>query len=286
MSHLISEKDQVILNRYTAMIASHMKASRDAGNQQQTVAEYRAMMLAINPYKFPPGYKSKAVASFQPKLQLRPGLTASVSVPLGKGPFPIVVHAHGHGLRAGSSPEYEPWIRLMSSYGFVVMFPDYRWQPEASYEDQVSDMMFSLDWAKKNAAQISGDAKYIILGGDSAGGGLAVDVLVRSLEDPKGHRFVGFETVDGAVTGGQRNENILDRLKPEMDVPPFVMSVGSADVGFAAQVSNASLALGKIKKNYDAHIYYGMPHDFMKFPELDIMHSANDVHMKVLQKLV
>lgn len=284
VNKIVSEKDQVILNRYTSMIAQRLKASKDAGNERQTLAEYRSMMLAINPFKKPPGFKEAAVASFQPKLELRPGLTASVSVPLGKGPFPIMVHAHGHGLRAGSSPEYSPWIRFMSSYGFVVIFPDYRWQPEATYENQVDDMMFAIDWAKKNAKQINGDPNRLILGGDSAGGGLAVETLVRTLEDPNGPRFVAFETVDGGVNGGVGGKSALDRVKADMAVPHFIMSVGSADTGFAAQACEAAIKLGKLGKNYDLHVYDSMPHDFMKFPELDIMRQAGDVMMKWLQK--
>jgi acetyl esterase/lipase len=287
MATLISESDQKILNAYTAMIQQSMKETAAMPNTPENgLKGYRAMMLRINPYKFPPGFKSKDVASFEPKRELRPGLTASISIPKGTGPFPIMIHAHGHGLRAGSSPEYEPWIREMSSYGFVVIFPDYRWQPEHTYEDQIDDMAFSVKWARENAARISGNPDRLILGGDSAGGGLAFDLLARTLEDPNGPRFIAFESVDGILTGTQRPDgtNNLSKLKPEMPIPPVYMIVGSAD-GLSRASLQTGLKLLELKKDYTLDIFYGMPHDFAKFPELDVMHEANRRLMEFLKKV-
>ncbi|MGI4880900.1 MAG: alpha/beta hydrolase [Janthinobacterium lividum] len=286
MNHIVSDKDRAILDHYTSMIAAHMKASHDAGNQRQTVAEYRAMMLAINPYKFPAGYEPVPVASFESKRQLHPGLTASISIPNGIGPFPIIVHAHGHGLRAGRPPEYEPWIRFMSSYGFIVIFPDYRWAPEATFAEQLDDMMFAINWARENATSINGDPQRMILGGDSAGGGIAVAALMKTLDDPHGVRFVAFECVDGAINGPPVDRHILDRITPATPLPPTIIMVGSADLDTAAGEATAALALSNARKPFQLHIYFGVPHDFMKFPELDVMHQANDEMMKWLLKLV
>lgn len=287
MPTLISESDQKILNAYTAMIQQSLKETAAMPNTPENALKgYRTMMLRINPYKFPPGFKSKDVASFEPKRELRPGLTASISIPKGTGPFPIMIHAHGHGLRAGSSPEYEPWIREMSSYGFVVIFPDYRWQPEHTYEEQIDDMAFSVKWAKENAARISGNPDRLILGGDSAGGGLAFDLLTRTLEDPNGPRFVAFESVDGILTGTPKPDgtNNLSKLKPEMPLPPIYMVVGSAD-GLSRAALQTGLKLLELKKDYTLDIFYGMPHDFAKFPQLDVMHEANRRLMEFLKKV-
>jgi len=45
-------------------------------------------------------------------------------------------------------------------------------------------------------------------------------------------------------------------------------------------------AMRKAGKDLEMHIYYGMPHDFMKFPELEIMHKGNDEAMKWLLRAV
>lgn len=286
MTTIISESDQRILNRYTAMIQETMKETAShPQSPEQALRDYRGMMLKINPYKFPPGYKSKPVHSFEPKRKLREGLTAAVSIPLGKGPFPIMVHAHGHGLRAGSPPEYEPWIREMSSYGFIVIYPDYRWMPEHSYQDQVDDMMFAANWAYENAAALNGDHERMILGGDSAGGSLAFDCLLRSLADPNGRRFKAFESVDGAIAGLGESGDLMPKVLPETQLPPVFMVVGSAD-GLSASALKAATRFLETKKNYELAVFYGMPHDFAKFPELDVMHEANRRLMEFLKKTV
>ena len=200
---------------------------------------------------------------------------------------PMLIHGHGHGLRAGRPPEYEPWIREMSSYGFVVLFPDYRWQTEATYENQIDDMLFSIKWAKDNAARINGDVQRLVLGGDSAAGGLAFDVLLRTLADPNGPRFKAFICVDGTITGANQGDgrNLIVDLKPEIPLPPIYMVVGSADRLASHSIAAAQKFL-EIRKDYDLAIFYGMPHDFAKFPLLDAMKVANRQMMEFVKKAV
>lgn len=287
---IVSENDQKLVNEYQSMIQATMKENAThPKTPEQELKDYRAMMLKVNPYKYPAGYKSKPVARFTPKHELRPGYTAAISIPNGKGPFPILMHVHGHGLRAGSPPEYEPWIREMSSHGFVVIFPDYRWQPEVGYEDQVADMMFAIKWAKDNAAQIKGDAERMVLGGDSLGGLLALDILLRTLDDPNGPRFKAYASVDGIMTppGPPKPEAVtnITRMKAELPIPPLVMVVGSDDFAASSALQVAS-KLNELKKSYELNVFYGMPHDFAKFPQLDVMHEANARLMNFLNRAV
>jgi acetyl esterase/lipase len=287
VNKIISEADQKILDSYTGMIkASTQEAASHPQSPEQGLADYRTMMLRINPYKYPPGFKSKPVASFEPKAKLRDGLTAAISIPLGKGPFPIMVHSHGHGLRAGSPPEYEPWIREMSSYGFIVIFPDYRWQPEHSYADQVDDFMFAINWAYENTATLKGDHEKLIVSGDSAGGALAFDCLLRNLSDPNGHRFRAFASVDGAIAGNPGSSgDLLAKVTAELPLPPVFMVVGSAD-GLSNSAIKAAARFLELKKNYELSVFYGMPHDFEKFPQLESMRESNRLLMEFLKKTV
>jgi acetyl esterase/lipase len=288
MGSPISENDQKVLARFAAMMQAAQKENATHPRDPETqLRDYRATMLKINPFKFPPGFKSKPVASFEPARELRPGMTASVSIPNGRGPFPILIHGHGHGLRAGRPPEYEPWIREMSSYGFVVIFPDYRWQPDVTYQDQIDDMLFSIKWTQDNAAKINGDVQRLVLGGDSAAGALAFDVLLRTLADPNGPRFKAFTSVDGTITMASQGDgrNLIADLKPELPLPPIYMVVGSADRLASHSIAAAQKFL-EIRKDYELAIFYGMPHDFAKFPELDAMKEANRHMMEFLKKAV
>ncbi len=285
---IISAKDQKIVNDYTSMIQMSTKeAASHPQSPAQGLADYRTMMIRINPYKYPPGFKVADVASYEPARALRPGLTAAVSIPRGKGPFPIMVHAHGHGLRAGSSPEYTPWIREMSSHGFIVIFPNYRWQPEHTYEDQISDMEFAIQWAKDNAKALNGDAQRMTLGGDSAGSGLAFDVLLRNLAKPAGHRFKAFASVDGNINGRAAADgtDLLTNLRPETDLPPIYLVVGSAD-NTAKVVLRAASKFADIKKNFEMDVTYGMPHDYEKFPQMDAFKAVNTRMMAFLNRAV
>jgi acetyl esterase/lipase len=287
---LIPEADQKLVNDYLAMIAEDSKPLMALGfNSPQGLTAYRAMMAKIVPYTNPPGYKSKPVASFDPAAPLRPGLTAAIAIPHGQGPFPIMIHAHGHGLRAGHPPEYEPWIREMASHGFVVVFPDYRLQPEHSYEDEIDDMYFAATWAKNNARKISGDAERMTLGGDSAGGGLTFDLLLRELAKPDGLRFKAYASIDGVITGETKKDgsDLLTGLQPQTNLPPIFMVVGSRDQTHADAVAlKAANKFMELKKDYSLSVFYGMPHDFAKFPQLRAMHEANDQLMSFLNAAV
>ena len=285
---LISENDQKVIagirgefDRFMAM-----RAAKGEHGMHMDIVEYRALSAKTIPYKKPPGYREADVAAFHPAMELRPGLTASIAVPHGRGPFPVMVHAHGLGLRAGHPPEYSPWIRLMASYGFVVVFPDYRLQPEFSYEQQVDDMMFAIGWVQHNAARIQADPARMTLGGDSAAGSLVFDILTRTLADPQGPRFRAFISVDSYLTGQPNEKHVLmERVKPDTQLPPIIMCVGSDD-GACLAALEAGNAFAANHKPFDLHVFYGMPHDFMKFPAMDKMHEANDILLKWVRKAV
>ena len=285
---LISANDQRVINGIHGEFETFMakRAAKGEHGMDMPIDEYRELSSKTIPYKKPPGYIEADVAAFYPAYELHPGLTASIAIPHGDGPFPVMVHAHGLGLRAGHPPEYSPWIRLMASYGMVVVFPDYRLQPEATYEDQVADMLSAVEWVKKHGASIHADPARMTLGADSAAGALSFDILTRTLADPAGPRFKAFISVDSYLTGEpQRPHTLMDRVKADTDLPPIIMCVGSEDGASRAAVE-AAQALNNVRKPYDLHIFYGMPHDFMKFPLMDKMHEANDILMKWVLKAV
>jgi acetyl esterase/lipase len=284
----VSEKDQAIVSAYNTAVQNGfaryggIPGPRPAGNGQppspaeerQRIEAYRKVMSLITPFLSPAGFASAKVASFQAERSLRPGLTAAVAVPHGSGPFPMWVHAHGHGLTAGHPWEYEPWIRLLASHGIVVVFVDYRLQPESTYENQVDDMNFAIQWTKVHARDLRGDASRMILGGDSAGCLLSFDVLMRALKDPAGVRFQAFACVDGQMNGPAA-EALMAQVTPETPLPPMYLEAGSADMQAGIPVSNFELTLRKARRNFAMNVSYDMPHDFIKFVQMDAAQEAN-----------
>jgi acetyl esterase/lipase len=282
---IISEKDQAIVNGYNKTVQVGF-ANSGPGTPLNNIPVYRKVMADIDDnYLAPPKFVATPVASFQAERVLRPNLTAAVSVPKGSGPFPILVHAHGHGLRAGHPNKYEPWIRLMSSYGFVVVFPDYRLQPESTYEDQVDDMNFAIQWAKDNARDLKGNPDRMILGGDSAGGRMAFDVMMRHLDNAAGARFRAFICVDGQMNGPEADA-MLEKLTPQTPLPPIYMEAGSADTNAGQPVVRFALKLMQLRKDFQLDCSYGMPHDFIKMPQMDAAKESNRRMMEFLKKAV
>ncbi len=280
---IISKNDQAILNRYAAVSEANLPKMMAEKNPAANLKIYRDFMDQLTPFLHPPGFKGVDIGSFRVDTPLRPGLTAAVAIPKGPGPFPIMVHAHGHGLRAGHPWEYEGWMREMASHGVVVVFPDYRLQPESSFEDQVDDMMFATRWAVQHAKEIKGNPEQLILGGDSSGGFLAFSILLRQLADPNGIRFKAYAGVDGQFN---QAEALIASLTPQTPLPPIYIMAGSADRNAGLPVLRFAVRLAELKKDFYLDGPYGMPHDFIKMPQLDVAKEYNRRMMTFLKSAV
>jgi monoterpene epsilon-lactone hydrolase len=89
------------------------------------------------------------------------------------GPRPTVVHFHGGGYCIGSARVIRRWAAHLSAQaGCRVVLPDYRLAPEHPYPAGLQD-------ARAVVAALEGP---VVLSGDSAGGGLAL-ALVMSMRD-------------------------------------------------------------------------------------------------------
>jgi acetyl esterase/lipase len=282
---IISENDAAYIAQLGAIMQNAMQEISARGQTIHDLEAYRFLMDQLLPLQIPEGVVMADVAQWLPRMELAQGVTAAVAIPHGEGPFPVLVHAHGHGLMAGHSHEFEPWIREMASHGFVVVFPDYSHMPEAPYERLVEEIQIAIDWVRNEGVSIKADADRMVLGGDSAGGGLAFDVLLRNLAREDGARFRAFEgmdaNIDGAIMARKSFPSLLDQLDEATPLPPIVMVIGTADFTFPVHIRVAT-KLTELKKHFDWHVYHGMPHDFAKFPAMDIMKTANSRMMEFL----
>lgn len=86
---------------------------------------------------------------------------------------------HGGGYIAGSPKTHRRMAaNLGQATGMRVLVPDYRLAPEHPFPAGVEDVIAAYDWLR--AQGIS--AANIVVGGDSAGGGLALSMLLRLRE--------------------------------------------------------------------------------------------------------
>jgi acetyl esterase/lipase len=282
---IISANDARYIEYINATMQNAMAEITARGQTIHDVEAYRFLMDQLLPMQMPDDVPLTDVAQWHPNMSLERGVTAAVAIPHGDGPFPVLVHAHGHGLMAGHSHEFEPWMRVLASHGFVVVFPDYSHMPEVPYEQIVEEMQVAIDWVRTNGATIKADPARMVLGGDSAGGGLAFDVLLRNLAREDGARFCAFEgmdaNVDGQIMARKGLPSILEQLNEDTPLPPIILVVGTADFTFPAHL-RVTTKLNELKKHFDWHVYYGMPHDFAKFPKMEIARKANQRMMEFL----
>ncbi len=97
-------------------------------------------------------------------------------------PLPGILWIHGGGYAAGmASMVYYSMGRLLAqTYGAVVVSPNYRKSRQAPYPAALDDCMAALRYMYAHADELRIDRKRIIVGGESAGGGLAAAVCLAA----------------------------------------------------------------------------------------------------------
>lgn len=89
--------------------------------------------------------------------------------------LPLLIFHHGGGWCVGDVPSYDVLCReLANGSGCAVLSVEYRLAPEHPFPAATEDARLAFDWCADNAALLGIDAARIALGGDSAGGNLAI----------------------------------------------------------------------------------------------------------------
>ncbi len=108
-------------------------------------------------------------------------IPARIYSPAGEGPFPVLVYFHGGGWVIANKDVYDASPRaLVTLANCIVVSVDYRQGPEHTFPAAHDDAVAAYAWVVKNAAELHGDPKKIAVGGESAGGGLAVAVAIAA----------------------------------------------------------------------------------------------------------
>jgi monoterpene epsilon-lactone hydrolase len=94
----------------------------------------------------------------------------------GTGTGQVLVFLHGGGFALGSlRSDGELAARLGRASGMRVLFPEYRLAPEHPFPAAIDDVLAAWRWLRTGHGV---SARSIAVAGDSAGGGLAVALLV------------------------------------------------------------------------------------------------------------
>jgi acetyl esterase len=105
---------------------------------------------------------------------------------------PLLVFAHGGGFVQGSIPSWDAMLReLVRQSGVAALSVDYRLSPEHRFPVAFDEMVAMIRLAASEGAGLGVDPARLAVGGDSAGGNLALAAAL-ALRDA-GERALGFQ---------------------------------------------------------------------------------------------
>ena len=123
-----------------------------------------------------------------------PSQHLDIYAPQGRGPFPVVIFAHGGAFAFGDKRMFGRGFRddvdALNAAGFALVSINYRMSGEARFPAAVQDMKSALRFIRTNAARYHLDPDRIALWGQSAGANIALDAGlspgVALFNDPAG----------------------------------------------------------------------------------------------------
>jgi acetyl esterase len=107
-----------------------------------------------------------------------------VIVPLGTGPFPLLVYVHGGGFVTMDKGHYTRIAKSLASAGYLVLNVNYRRAPTFRFPANLHDVGCAVSWGLANARAYRGDPSRVFMAGDSAGAHL-VSTYASALHDPE-----------------------------------------------------------------------------------------------------
>jgi acetyl esterase/lipase len=116
------------------------------------------------------------------------------------GPLPAYLEIHGGGFCVGSiEMQYGTSVAVAGQLGAFVVTPEYRLAPEDPYPAGLEDCYATLQWLHDHADELGVDRDRVVIGGQSAGGGLAaaLALLARDRGGPAVcFQFLGIPELD------------------------------------------------------------------------------------------
>lgn len=239
------------------------------------------------------------------------------------GPLPLLYYMHGGGMITGNAWSVLP--KLLRDWALAlelaVISVEYRLAPQAQYPGPVEDCYAGLVWVAAHAARLGIDADRIIVGGKSAGGGLAaaLALLTRDRRGPapigqlllcpmlddrnntfSSHQMAGIDTWDRtsnatawqALLGARYGASDLSpyaapgRAVDLSKLPPAYIDVGSAETLRDEDVAYAN-AIWQAGGQAELHVWPGAFHGFDTIaPRAALSQDARDARTHWLRRIL
>jgi acetyl esterase/lipase len=101
-----------------------------------------------------------------------------------RGSLPCLFWIYGGGyIFAPTCPVDPRLLRWASEYECVIVAPTYRLAPEHPYPAAHDDCWAAVEWTVRSAERLGIDRGRVVMGGESAGGGLAAGIVLRARDE-------------------------------------------------------------------------------------------------------
>lgn len=251
-----------------------------------------------------------------------PDVTLVCARPAGTtGPLPLLYYMHGGGMIMGNAWSVLP--QLLGAWALplelAVISVEYRLAPQTRYPGPVEDCYAGLVWAAAHAGALGIDAARVVVGGKSAGGGLAaaLALLTRDRGGPapigqlllcpmlddrnntfSSHQMAGVDLWDRtsnttawqALLGDRYGAADLPpyaapaRATDLSRLPPAYLEVGSAETFRDEGVAYAN-AIWQAGGQAELHVWPGACHGFDTFaPRAALSQDARDARTRWLRR--
>lgn len=239
------------------------------------------------------------------------------------GPLPLLYYMHGGGMIMGNAWSVLPQLlrEWALALELAVVSVEYGLAPQAQYPGPVEDCYAGFAWVAAHAAELGVDADRIIIGGKSAGGGLAAALalitrdrggptpigqllLCPMLDDRNttfsSHQMAGIDTWDRTSNATAWQALLGDRYGAA-DLPPYAaparatdlsrlppayIEVGSAETFRDEDVAYAN-AIWQAGGQAELHVWPGACHGFDTLaPRAALSQDARDARSRWLRRIL
>ncbi len=144
-----------------------------------------------------------------------------------EGLKPAVLYLHGGAFQFLSKDTHWLMGLLFARAGYVVFNANYRLAPKAKYPAAIEDACAALLWVKAHAVEYGADPERIVVAGESAGGNLALALVVAASfrrPEPFAQEVFdsGLRVVAAVPACGILQVTDIERLARRRPLPAFV----------------------------------------------------------------
>lgn len=238
-------------------------------------------------------------------------------------PLPLLYYMHGGGMIMGNAGSVLPqvlrdWALPLE---LAVLSVEYRTAPQTPYPGAVEDCYAGYVWAVEHAERLGVDADRVVVGGKSAGGGLAAalallardrgapapigQLLLCPMLDDRGETFSSHQLADAVIWNRTSNTTAWHALLGDRygaadlpsyaaparaedlsGLPPAYIDVGSAELYRDEDVAYAD-AIWRAGGEAELHVWPGAFHGFDTFaPDAVLTQDARAARLHWLRRVL